>query len=600
MSGFVRSIEIDLLDRRADARAIDAGAVAAIAASFAEVGQMNPIRVRPRGERFEIVAGAHRVEACRALGLVEVEALIVDTGELFAELAMIDENLCRAELGPADRARQTARRKQIYEELHPETRHGATGGGHGQSRQVGDSAPRFTTDTAAATGASERAVQRDAERGARVAEEVLEAIAGTVLDTGVFLDELKQLDPDAQMQAVRSRRDLVNGNRTLMHHRVEPDDSLDYFPTPPWATRALIEHVLNPIGYGLGGDLVWEPACGEGHIAGVLQEYGARVVASDICDYAVDGVAPPGWAGLRDFLADGGDDPAPTLAPTWVITNPPFGARSLAFALKALAVARRGVALFVRQQWLEGVDRYEQLFSVRPPSIVAQFVERVPLHKGRWEPDGGTMTPYCWLVWLEGRLASGTVLRWIPPGRREALTRPDDVERFTAHPVRPPVYQGREGCAREAGEAPETENTPGGSGTAREAPGSSAPGDGIAGLSEDQRQLSEGEPAARSAASNAVQQQGAQSALQQPFTRFDANADAFLSQHYALPLEQFDLGSVAAAIGCSKLQARRRASYLGIARAEHQRAAVAEANRRRASSARADQPATTGGADAGQ
>jgi hypothetical protein len=32
---------------------------------------------------------------------------------------MIDENLCRADLEPVEMARQTARRKVIYEELHP-------------------------------------------------------------------------------------------------------------------------------------------------------------------------------------------------------------------------------------------------------------------------------------------------------------------------------------------------------------------------------------------------------------------------------------------------------------------------------------------------
>jgi len=136
MTAIVRPILLDQLDRRADARAVNADQVLAIATSMIDVGQISPIRVRPlEGDRFEIVAGVHRVEACRSLGLAEVDALIVDSGELFAELAMIDENLCRAELGPADRARQTARRKAIYEELHPETVHG---GDRSASRQVGD------------------------------------------------------------------------------------------------------------------------------------------------------------------------------------------------------------------------------------------------------------------------------------------------------------------------------------------------------------------------------------------------------------------------------------------------------------------------------
>jgi hypothetical protein len=72
----------------------------------------------------------------------------------------------------------------------PETKHGAIGGGHDQSRQVGDSAKsdRFTASTAAATG-SERAVQPDAERGDALGED-LAAIAGTSLDKGVELDAL--------------------------------------------------------------------------------------------------------------------------------------------------------------------------------------------------------------------------------------------------------------------------------------------------------------------------------------------------------------------------------------------------------------------------
>lgn len=70
------------------------------------------------------------------------------------------------ELSSSERAAQTARRKAIYEELHPETKQGTPG----VSRQVGDTraratSARFTAETAKKTGRSERSVQRDAERG---------------------------------------------------------------------------------------------------------------------------------------------------------------------------------------------------------------------------------------------------------------------------------------------------------------------------------------------------------------------------------------------------------------------------------------------------
>ncbi|WAP69322.1 hypothetical protein [Jiella pelagia] len=108
--------------------------------------------------------------------------------------AMIDENLCRAELSATERSGQTARRKVIYEELHPETRNGAVGNGREKVRQVGEATPadRFTAETASATGRSERAVQRDAERGEKVSAEVLQMVQGTKLDTGAYLDEAQE------------------------------------------------------------------------------------------------------------------------------------------------------------------------------------------------------------------------------------------------------------------------------------------------------------------------------------------------------------------------------------------------------------------------
>lgn len=195
---------------RADARKIDPTSVKGLMASIEEVGIINPLRVRPvrrhvNGEltdAWEVTAGGHRLRAAIKLGLETVPCIVVSDDDLHAELAMIDENLCRAELSPAERARQTARRKELYLALHPETKAG-TAGATARWDASANLAPAFTAATAEVIGISERAVQRDAERGQRVAPEVLDRIAGTHLDTGTYLDTLKKLGPKEQMARVQ-------------------------------------------------------------------------------------------------------------------------------------------------------------------------------------------------------------------------------------------------------------------------------------------------------------------------------------------------------------------------------------------------------------
>lgn len=257
------------------------------------------------------------------------------------------------------------------------------------------------------------------------------------LADGTIRPDMMRRDIIAEEVAVESRdAQLPANDRVVAPRRVEPKDSRDYAPTPPWATRALMEIVLptltvQPIASVLGS--MWEPAAGEGHISGVLEEYG-QTIASDIADYGSAGRMAPAWWRVLNFL----DDKETVPAADWIITNPPFN-KAEEFALRAIALANDGVAMFVRWQWIEGVGRYDRLFNVHPPTLVCPFAERVPLHMGRWEPDGDTMTAYCWVVWFKRSPAWGTglptLLRWIPPGQRLALTRPDDRERFTAHPV---------------------------------------------------------------------------------------------------------------------------------------------------------------------
>ena len=86
--------------------------------------------------------------------------------------------------GPVGSQRQ---RKAIYEELHPETRHG----GDRKSDQVANSAIRFTATASEATGKSERTVRIAAARGEALGED-LATVTGTSLDKGVELDELRR------------------------------------------------------------------------------------------------------------------------------------------------------------------------------------------------------------------------------------------------------------------------------------------------------------------------------------------------------------------------------------------------------------------------
>jgi hypothetical protein len=216
--------------------------------------------------------------------------------------------------------------------------------------------------------------------------------------------------------------ELPLGHTAVMASRQEAKDSADFFPTPPWATRALFKHVLPQIGV-LDVGSVWEPACGEGHMAKVIAEFmqpGEPVTATDLFDYGF-GTAGYDFTGPASIRTD------------WIITNPPFNA-AIEFAKLGLERAAEGVALLVRTQWLEGVRRYNELFQPTPPTLFAQFVERVPMVKGRWDPDASTATSYAWFVWLKGEQSPRTEVFWIPPGCRQALTKPDDRLRFGPPP----------------------------------------------------------------------------------------------------------------------------------------------------------------------
>jgi ParB family chromosome partitioning protein len=99
-----RMIPIDQLDPNPNQPRQVMGDLSELMASIAEKGIIEPIVVRQRGTRFQIVAGERRYQAAVQVGLREVPAVIreVDDNEII-EIALI-ENLQRKDLTPFEEA----------------------------------------------------------------------------------------------------------------------------------------------------------------------------------------------------------------------------------------------------------------------------------------------------------------------------------------------------------------------------------------------------------------------------------------------------------------------------------------------------------------
>ena len=62
-------------------RGLDSEAVEAIAESIMEIGLQVPISVRRGNDRFVLVSGLKRLEACKALGEETITAIIVQAAQ---------------------------------------------------------------------------------------------------------------------------------------------------------------------------------------------------------------------------------------------------------------------------------------------------------------------------------------------------------------------------------------------------------------------------------------------------------------------------------------------------------------------------------------
>lgn len=75
-----------------------------LAQSIMENGLLNPVIVRRKGSKYEMVSGHRRLKALEVNGVDEVEAYIKDLSDDEASIFMVDSNLQREKILPSERA----------------------------------------------------------------------------------------------------------------------------------------------------------------------------------------------------------------------------------------------------------------------------------------------------------------------------------------------------------------------------------------------------------------------------------------------------------------------------------------------------------------
>jgi ParB family transcriptional regulator, chromosome partitioning protein len=99
-------LSLDRIDRnpRQPREAFDAETLQDLTASIEAVGVLQPIVVRPAGERYQIVMGERRVRAARAAGLERIPAIVRTTEDDQMLRDALLENVHREDLNPLEEA----------------------------------------------------------------------------------------------------------------------------------------------------------------------------------------------------------------------------------------------------------------------------------------------------------------------------------------------------------------------------------------------------------------------------------------------------------------------------------------------------------------
>lgn len=179
------------------------------------------------------------------------------------------------------------------------------------------------------------------------------------------------------------------------NHSDKERQSEDYYATEPKAAQLLLEvEQFSPV--------IWECACGGGHLAQVLENNGYEVIATDLIYRGYGDKESLNF--LEETLDNFEGD---------IITNPPYK-YALEFVQKALDSVQVGrkVAMFLKLQFLEGKTR-KQFFLSNPPKVVYVSSSRLNCAmNGDFDKYESSAIAYAWFVWEKG-FKGDPIIKWI-------------------------------------------------------------------------------------------------------------------------------------------------------------------------------------------
>ena len=174
----------------------------------------------------------------------------------------------------------------------------------------------------------------------------------------------------------------------------------DFYATDPKTLEIFLDK-LEKDGVRLHS-VIWECACGQGHLSKVLEDRGYTVVSSDLVNRGY-GYSNIDFLQIPEKYGKGKD----------ILTNPPYKyARE--FVEKSINILNDGFyAIFLLKiQFLEGKARYKLFLKYPPKYVYVNSTRQTCYINGDMSKKMSSASCYCWFVWEKG-FTGEPIIRWI-------------------------------------------------------------------------------------------------------------------------------------------------------------------------------------------